>query len=655
MQGSSPGMFIVGEHNDGSCQRCHRRKKRCDRTLPQCDTCRHAHVSCSFLDDDRQVGTYSVAYVQGLEGRIRDLEEQLALATVASPSSLGKPEMQLPSVLPDPVILNFPSYPDVNEALGALPRPLGSIHEQGGSLVDELKILSLEATAERHLGSSSGLSFARLTQAVLRRLCPDKAEFIFDSGPGIHPPDESNLAWSPESIITSPSGMVHFDANFLYSSCDFDQLPPSRFVEDEAVLADLNFPAHSQISYLVDFYFAHSHTLYPIIRRNEFMSVLWRIYHDPMDPLAQSPLWLFRIWMVLAIGSTTHCSVSLTEESESVLYYNKAMGYFEAALEYGDMAALEVLMLQVSYSFFNQIGPNTWFLVGVAARMAIGMGLHSATTYDGLPVDVAEYRKRILFSLYMMDRVVSMALGRPFAIHDDDIDVSPFTGVDDENINSEGIIPQDSLQPSSMAVPLHILSLRKIASEIANNVYSAIRTGRMNREEREETLQTIHRKLIRWRRDMPFPLADVHSQVPHLSSNWFDLNYYAHVAMLYRPSPLFPTLDQSKVKVLAMAASMSIRQAINMHRQRRFAYNWLNLLSVYTSTLSLMYSITAQPDNLASVLEETKAVHDLELAIELLDTFGKKFPAASKIRRMVQEVLNRFHGVCSASSCLMED
>ncbi|KAG2420373.1 hypothetical protein HFD88_005174 [Aspergillus terreus] len=596
--------------------------------------------------------TMSAKYVQGLEARVRDLERRLASA-VASSSCHGGSESQFNSFPTDPAMVDFSTSPGVDavlENLAVLPTiPVVPSQERSESLVDELKLLSLEATAERHLGSSSGLSFARLTQAVLRRLSPDKAEFVFDGEPEIDPHPEQSLAWSPGSII-GPSGVVDFDASLLYNPSLFNELPMPHLAEHDTVLADLNFPDRSHINYLIEFYFAHSHTLYPIIRRNEFLSTLWRIYADPTDPLAQSPLWLFRIWMVLAIGSTTHSSVSLVDESESVLYYNKAMVYFEAAFGYGDMAALEVLMLQVSYSFFNQIGPNTWFLVGVAARMAIGMGLHTATTYESLPTDIAEYRKRILFSLYMMDRVVSMALGRPFAIHDDDVDVAPFADVDDENIHPDGIVPHDGLQPSSMAVPLHILSLRKIASDIANNVYSTTRTSRMSPAEREETLQAIHRKLVDWRRNMPFPLPDVHSQVPHLSSSWFDLNYYTHVAMLYRPSPLFPTLDQSKVKVLAMAAAMSIRQAINMHRQRRFAYNWLNLLGVFTSTLSLMYAITAQPDNLASVLGETKAVDDLELAIELLDTFGRKFPAAKKIRRMVQEVLKRFQGDRSKSN-----
>lgn len=142
--------------------------------------------------------------------------------------------------------------------------------------------------------------------------------------------------------------------------------------EESVELAMLE-PSH--ITYILEFYFAHSHTLYPFVRRKEFETVLWKVYADPLDPQAQSSLWQFKIWMILAIGSTTHCSVSLMDETEPVRFFNKAMTYFEAAMGCGDMvrfgvvghnfadlrnqqAGLEVLMLQVSYSFFNKIGPS---------------------------------------------------------------------------------------------------------------------------------------------------------------------------------------------------------------------------------------------------------------------------------------------------------
>jgi hypothetical protein len=189
-----------------------------------------------------------------------------------------------------------------------------------------------------------------------------------------------------------------------------------------------------------------------------------------------------------------------------------------------------------------------------------------------------------------------------------------------------------------MAVPLHILALRKIASDIGSQVHSARYSERQSPEERKETVQSLHKRLIEWRRNMPFPLPDLQSKVPHLCTSWFDLNYYTHVIMLYRPSPLCPTLDVQNLKILAEASGMAIRQAINLHRQHRMAYNWLNLVTVFNSALSLMYTATAQREQLSLVWDNSKAADDLELAVELLEAFGKKFPSAKKIQNMVQAV-----------------
>ncbi|KAJ5804438.1 transcriptional regulator family: Fungal Specific TF [Penicillium psychrosexuale] len=510
--------------------------------------------------------------------------------------------------------------------------------------VDELKTLSLEATAERHLGSTSGISFARLTQVVLRRLTPDKADFTFVSDRG------TNYAGAPLFDFNSPSDLL--DPSLFEGLNESVSTHPLLF--GDVVVADitglsndvgvaLDLPSdQSHIDQLVNFYFAHSHTLYPILHRGEFLQSLQRLRDNPHDAAACSPLTLFRIWMVLAVGSTAYCSVSLSEESESRVYYTKALQYFEQAIAYGEMAALEAIMLQVSYSFFNQLGPNTWYLVGMAARLAVGMGLHSSSIYAGMPVDMEQRRKRIFFSIYMMDRVVSNALGRPFALHDDDINITPFVSVDDENITPDGIRPPSSLEPSLMAIPLHILALRRIAGKITRQVYSNRQAASLNTEQREAILHSLHKELIDWRRDMPFPLPDVNDQVPHLCTSWFDFNYYYHLAMLYRPSPLLPTMDRERVKTLAEAASMSIRQAFNLHRQHRLAYNWLNLLALFTATLSRIYSTTVLPENLVTILKETRAIEDLDLAIALFDTLGVKFPAANKIRGMIAEISRRY-------------
>ncbi|KAL2817956.1 fungal-specific transcription factor domain-containing protein [Aspergillus cavernicola] len=628
-----------------SCSRCHRRKKRCDRTLPMCNNCHSSRVRCSFQDDQSQTASYPIAYVHGLEERIRTLEK----------SATGD-ERQLPRGEAAAVGFgedsNFHDLPVRDAELCEQQDYLtqGILEAQPPTFAAELKTLSLEATAERHLGSTSGISFAKLTQMVLRRLTPDKADFVFAN-------NEENTAGASFFNLSSPSDL--FNESVFHSLSESISVHPLLFgdlfladiTEPDSALDSLAWPSdEGHVQHLINFYFAHSHTLYPIVTRSEVMQTLDRIRGNPQNLAEQSPLDIFRIWMILAIGSTAVSSVSLTEESESRIYYSKALQYSELALGSDDMAALEVIMLQVSYSFFNQLGPNTWFLVGIAARLALGMGLHTASTYENLPVDVQERHKRVFFSIYMMDRVVSVALGRPFALHDDDIDVTPFVDADEDSILPDGIAPQSSLQPSIMAVPLHVLALRRIAGKISRQIYSNRQNADLSAQQREEIIHSLHQELLAWRRNMPFPLPDIHDRVPHLNTIWYDFNYYTHLAMIYRPSPLSPVLDPKRIKILEMAASMSLRQAFSMHKQRRLAYNWLNFLALFTATLSLIYAITAQPDGLPTVLRETRAINDLDLALLLFETFGTKFLAATKIWNMVDEILRRYKAIRSANA-----
>ncbi|KAI1378654.1 fungal-specific transcription factor domain-containing protein [Hypoxylon crocopeplum] len=634
-----------------SCQRCYKRKKKCDRTLPQCDNCQMANVPCSFLDDDQQSGTYPIAFVQGLEARIQELEGQLALALQAKDDPPVVPEPPLDNGYSRAQDIESPTQQRLTDdaCVGdfspfSVRGQAQSPNEQAISMARELRTLSLEAAAERHLGSSSGLSFAKLTQTILKRLTPDRSDFVF----GISQGDDilGQMNWESPSDRFHPH-VINFPNMTDFGPTLFGNISLSNIIEPSGSLTDLALPAKSRADELASFYFAHSHTLYPIINQSDFLALLDRIYEQPSDLSAMDPMSWFRVWMVLAIGSSSRCSVSMVEESEALLYYNKALEFFEAAFDYGEMVALETIMLQVSFSFFNQLGPNTWFLVGTAARLAIGLGLHTASAYENLPFGIANMRKRIFFSVYMMDRVISIALGRPFALQDDDIEIEPFVDVDDGQIDDPAAQDRDRLEPSMLAVPRHILDLRKIASKISRQVYGNQAAIRANTPHREEIIRSLHRELIDWRRNMPFPLPDVHPRVPHLSSNWYDYNYYIHSAMLYRPSPLFPTLDQEMVRKLGNAASMSIRQAYTMHRQKRFAYNWLNLLSLFTSTISLIYASTAQPRELVGYLQRAQVIDDLELALQLFDKLNSKFPRATNIQCIIDRVLRRYKEMCN--------
>ncbi|KAM0669539.1 hypothetical protein ACQRIU_003101 [Beauveria bassiana] len=432
------------------------------------------------------------------------------------------------------------------------------------SFVEELRNLSLEATAERHLGSTSGLSFAKLTQSVLRRLTPDKADFVFISY-------QENTANASLFDLDSPSDV--FGESVLQGLSEsvsahpvlFGDLFLADFTEsNSSALSAVALPSDQRhIRRLVNFYFAHSHTLYPILRRSDVMRTLDKISGNPHKLDDQPPLEVFRLWMVLAIGSTAYSSISLTEESESRLYFSKALQYSELSLGADDM---------------------------------------------------------------------------------------DFSAIDDDEDCADGT-PQDVGQPSTLVAPLHILALRRIASKISREIYSVGKAGAyMTEEQREETLSRLHQELLEWRRNLPFPLPDFEDKVPHLTTTWYDFNYYTHLAMIYRPSPLCPVPTVKRIKILENAACMSIRQAYSMHQQGRLAYNWLNFLALFTSTISLVYAVTAQPKDLPTVLSETRVIEDLDLVLNLFGTLGIKFFAATKIRDMIREISTRYKSILAENS-----
>ncbi|RDW66537.1 hypothetical protein BP6252_10172 [Coleophoma cylindrospora] len=636
-----------------ACARCRGRKKKCDRQLPQCNACVQSNAACSFQDtanpDSEEMGLFRVSYVRDLERQVREFKQHGHAAsneynalfdnfTGGTPHPSGSPAGAVNGGTPSSRD-NYQTPGRDSSGNGPTTSASGRLPETHGALESEVELLSLRATADMYLGAASGVSFARLTQAVLKRLKPDVFHFKNAAAP-----EQPPQPWSPPQDNTP---------NAFPAESPWGMNEPAVPPIDPAARPKL--PTEEEAMQLAEYYWCHTHTLYPFMRRRKFMESLKRMYATPDDPVLQSCAFQYTMWMVFAISSTTLASVTMNEETESHQFWNNAMLYFEGALARGNMSALNALLLQVAYSFFNQVGPNTWYLVGMAGRLAIGMGLHtppSNVSTGRLSPDVLEHRKRLFFSLYMMDRMVSIALGRPFSIRDEDVEIEPFADVDDDDLMDTDSLSQKHLALSAMAVPLHILQLRKIAGEIFHEVYTN-KNRHLDTMERDRIVAGLHEKLIHWRRTMPFPLPESQvPRVPQLSTTWFDLNYHTHVVLLYRPSPLFPVLNLEKVTLLASGSQSAIRHAFTMYRQQRFAFNWLNLFSLFSSVLALIYSVTAQPDALASYLQRSEALSDLRLAAELLQAFEKKFPQAWKCREILQDVLSRLESYLPAQSRL---
>ncbi|ANB15320.1 Stb5p [Sugiyamaella lignohabitans] len=505
------------------------------------------------------IGCYEVEYVKGLELRIKELEDILK----THGESLGKTPDKATDVLSNSV--SPPKAPELMQGLG---------------------VLSLQASSEgRYLGPGSGVSFAQFTQSIIYKL-DRKKEIMANNG----------------VILPNPKELESF------TSSSAKELPtPARAID------------------LANFYWRHSHTLYPFLREEYIMKIFEKAGIDRIrfEEEIEDPELLFQLYMVMAIGSTSIASITVSNEEEASTCLSVAMTYFDNVLSLGSRQALEAILLLISYSFFNRLGPDTWYLVGIASRLAIGLGIHTEKSVEGLDPSEQDHLRKVFWCLYMMDRVVSTTLGRPLAIRDQDINILPFS------------------KPSgSLDVTLHILSLRRIAGQILEKVYTPIAPSSSTLHDPRIIIDELHENLIEWRRNMPFPLNESqHPLIPHFTTAWFDLNYYNLVMMLFRPSPLLPSPPIENLKVVANAASMAIQQFTHMYRQSKLSFNWLNLVSVFSAALTLVF-ITNQTGWSTTYIDKETTIQDLELTEQLLIRFAMKHAPAKECLAIIKGVID---------------
>ncbi|KAJ6442613.1 fungal specific transcription factor [Purpureocillium lavendulum] len=119
-----------------ACDRCHRRKTKCDKGRPECGPCKKARSSCVYADRASQP-LYSRGLIQRLERRIRHLEAANRALRTASPARGPGPDEE------------------------AVQGPAGS-----DALAQEVSFLSTSAGGDRlFLGPTSGILFASLVKA----------------------------------------------------------------------------------------------------------------------------------------------------------------------------------------------------------------------------------------------------------------------------------------------------------------------------------------------------------------------------------------------------------------------------------------------------------------------------------------------------------
>lgn len=455
------------------------------------------------------------------------------------------------------------------------------------NLVSNIGMVSVQGTSDpRYLGSTSGISFARIVFAAVKSTVSGNST---ERGP-IRP---------NERLPSSATGMA--GGNMRDSFFGLQKRPMMKCA---------SFPDRELADKLVDLYFEHANPQVPILHRGEFVELLDSTY--AMDEKDRSPRSLYTLNIVFAIGAgiileeknpaleddkhDDDISVSTGASKRARLsshqyqpeeYHASAIVHLESFLSsssgdsFGGLEELQAVLLLASFALLRPVAPGLWYIVGVAMRLAVDLGLHyedgTGIDYVGdvsldhatavseeekgkLRIDsrergrrewVRDLRRRLWWCAYSLDRLVATCVGRPFGIADQAVTTDFPSLLDDKYITKAGFIAAPAGSPSYKYVAHHYFKLRLLQSEIQDVLlsqqarFARKRAGNtasvyMNSDLSSPFLQDfdsfrswrkdIHRRLDEWKHSSP----SRHDIGVRLPVDFLELNYWQTLIMLYR-------------------------------------------------------------------------------------------------------------------------
>lgn len=164
-------------------------------------------------------------------------------------------------------------------------------------------------------------------------------------------------------------------------------------------------PPRYSITHLVQHYLENIYVLYPFFSETKLFASLDALYQNG-GYYANS----FDHWIVRLVLAITHASLSRQRDGaqyeDAVSHAAAALEFAEAVLHPGSMAGVQAILLLVLYAMLDPLHFNSWYLIGVASRVMVDLGLHQESPLSmKASGPEADLRRRVFHSVYTLDRL----------------------------------------------------------------------------------------------------------------------------------------------------------------------------------------------------------------------------------------------------------
>ncbi|CAH0022147.1 unnamed protein product [Clonostachys rhizophaga] len=359
---------------------------------------------------------------------------------------------------------------------------------------------------------------------------------------------------------------------------------------------------------LVEAYFNQFHRTYPIFNKNtieaEVAGMAFLFEHEPIDINFRS----VRAYLIMTLGAALlHRSRRVSDEtlaSFRVPYHEVV----RICLEDPSVESIQILHLLALQSIHDPQGWQPWVITGFLGRQAMSIGLNqNAKPSSQATFFEMEWRHRLFWSIFSMDRLVSVSYGLPFAIEENDFNV-PLPGVTMEEFASS----QQADYLLTLQIARQSIALRDLEGKMLSQIHLETREHQTQfahgRDHHHHVIDRFCAQAQDWYTQGCLYSRMDDSDVPiHTTISWLTVNYHRILAMLYYPSKLnsqSSTYGPGRLQHIAQTYVQSLHVQFQ-DGHLAFSHITINRLLVICRILLYCYSSMTEHADLEDVIDKS--------------------------------------------------
>jgi len=315
---------------------------------------------------------------------------------------------------------------------------------------------------------------------------------------------------------------------------------------------------------------------------------------------------LAQLYLVFSIAALSSEHPDLQQITVCETHWQRSL---DAILMDDTMITLQCLLLAMMYCTIRADYKRLQHYKGIAVGLSHRLGLHQSQKRFSFGVLTIETRKKVFWTLYMLDCFSAAMLGLPKLLKDEDVHAEYPADIDDEYVTEKGFQPSLPGEHTRLSSALALFRGSRILAKVLEKIYPSATSHDLSLQQ----MSALGAELDDWNDQLPQHLRLTFKQdkpstdITGSRSPLLALAYYYIKVLIYRPAMSSGLGDKAAPAMIAVGeSSKHIIQIVQLLEERSMSFSFcLNRsdtlilcgMTLLYQSLGLKYDSAVSKDN----------------------------------------------------------